>query len=75
MKLFVIGHTDMTGSLEHNLGLSQRRAQAVVKALTTTHGVPASRLQAKGLGPLAPVATNSTAAGRQRNRRVEFVQR
>lgn len=75
MELFVTGHTDTTGGLEHNMELSLKRAQAVVNALTQKHGIATSRLQARGLGPLAPVATNSTPEGRQKNRRVEFVAR
>jgi OOP family OmpA-OmpF porin len=55
------------------MGLSQRRAAAVVKELTTKHGVAASRLKPAGAGPLAPVAPNDTDQGRAKNRRVELV--
>ena len=63
----------MVGSAETNLKLSQARAEAVVKALVTQHGVGASRLKGYGVGPLAPVATNDTDEGRAKNRRVELV--
>ncbi|MEO8804317.1 MAG: OmpA family protein [Rudaea sp.] len=64
------GHTDSTGSREHNIDLSLRRASSV-KDYLAAHGIPASRLSAQGLGPDYPVASNDTAAGRQQNRRVE----
>lgn len=73
LRLKVVGHTDMVGSAETNLKLSQARAEAVVKALVTQHGVGASRLKGYGVGPLAPVATNDTDEGRAKNRRVELV--
>jgi outer membrane protein OmpA-like peptidoglycan-associated protein len=74
LKVFIVGHTDNQGKLDYNSGLSQRRAEAVVKALTTRHGIAAARLTAKGLASLAPVATNRTEEGRARNRRVEMVE-
>jgi apolipoprotein N-acyltransferase len=73
VKVFVVGHTDNAGSLAHNLDLSQRRAEAVVSALTTGQKIAASRLSAKGLASYAPVASNETDAGRGQNRRVELV--
>ena len=75
LKLYVVGHTDMTGTLEHNLDLSKRRAAEVVRLLTTEHGVAAARLDPHGVGPLAPVSSNKTEAGKQLNRRVELVAR
>jgi outer membrane protein OmpA-like peptidoglycan-associated protein len=74
LKLFVVGHTDSVGQLEANMKLSQARAEAVVQALTKSHGVAASRLRAQGAGPIAPVATNRTEEGRAKNRRVELVE-
>ena len=71
-RLIIEGYTDSTGSEEYNQELSQRRAQAVADALVT-RGVPASRYQVVGRGPAFPLATNSTAEGRQQNRRVEIV--
>jgi OOP family OmpA-OmpF porin len=72
--LFVVGHTDNVGKISLNLQLSQERATAVVKALTTKYGVDPARLSAYGVGPLAPVASNKDEAGRELNRRVELVQ-
>ncbi len=68
----VVGHTDSTGSLEHNLRLSERRADSVAAELIQ-NGVPANRIVTQGLGPREPVATNATAAGRAQNRRVEII--
>lgn len=74
LKLLVVGHTDGVGQLEANMKLSQARAESVVKALTTKHGIAAARLRAQGAGPIAPVATNRTDEGRAKNRRVELVE-
>lgn len=73
LSLHVVGHTDNVGALAGNMDLSKRRAAAVVTALTTTHKIAATRLHAEGVGPLAPVASNDTEAGRAKNRRVELV--
>ena len=73
LRLFVVGHTDSTGSLEHNMDLSRRRAASVTRALVQEHGIAAARLSPHGVGPLAPLATNATEEGRARNRRVELV--
>lgn len=75
LALYVVGHTDMTGTLEHNRTLSEGRARSVVKALVGGHGIGAARLEGHGVGPLAPVATNASEAGRAKNRRVELVAR
>jgi OOP family OmpA-OmpF porin len=73
LKVHVVGHTDNQGALAHNLELSQRRADAVVKALSTEYKIDAKRLGAKGVGSFAPVASNDDDAGREKNRRVELV--
>lgn len=73
LKLWVVGHTDSVGAIDGNMKLAQARAEAVVAALTTTHGVAASRLKGYGVGPLAPVASNDAEEGRAKNRRVELV--
>ncbi len=73
VKLYVVGHTDNTGTYEYNLDLSRRRAAAVVEALSRGHGVSAQRLKPVGVGPVAPVASNATEEGRAKNRRVELV--
>lgn len=67
----VEGHTDATGDEAFNRQLSLERAQMVAKALVQ-RGVKAERLSTKGLGRTQPRASNDTAAGRARNRRVEF---
>jgi outer membrane protein OmpA-like peptidoglycan-associated protein len=71
----VVGHTDGVGSFEYNRDLSEARAAAVVEALVARHGVARERLSAHGVGPLAPVFSNAGDAGRDRNRRVELVER
>jgi outer membrane protein OmpA-like peptidoglycan-associated protein len=73
LKLKVIGHTDMTGSQDANMKLSQARGEAVVQALVTQYGIATSRLKGYGVGPLAPVASNDTEEGKAKNRRVELV--
>lgn len=70
--VLIEGFTDNTGSLSTNLDLSQRRADAVRQALIQ-RGINDRRIRTRGYGPEYPVAPNSTAAGRQRNRRVEIV--
>ncbi|MEE2773068.1 MAG: OmpA family protein [Bacteroidota bacterium] len=65
------GHTDSTGSDQYNLKLSKERAASVMNWLSE-HGIPANRLTSEGYGETRPIATNSTAAGRQDNRRVEI---
>jgi OOP family OmpA-OmpF porin len=70
-SLKLAGHTDNTGSMKLNLGLSKDRAESV-KAYLVSQGANASRIEATGYGPNQPIATNKTAAGRQQNRRVEF---
>ncbi len=73
LKLYVVGHTDNIGTLEYNLSLSEKRAQAVVKELVEKYGISKDRLRAFGVGPLSPVGTNETEDGRAKNRRVELV--
>lgn len=67
----VTGHTDSTGSDEHNLNLSQQRAAAVGNYLNL-RGINASRLVVRGMGESMPIASNDTEAGRAQNRRVEL---
>lgn len=73
LKLLVVGHTDSQGAYDYNMGLSGRRADAVTKTLSTQYGIDSSRLRSAGAGYLAPVASNDTATGREKNRRVELV--
>jgi OOP family OmpA-OmpF porin len=73
LKLLVVGHTDNQGTFEYNMNLSAQRANAVTRYLSEQSGIDPGRLQASGVGYLAPVATNDSADGRARNRRVELV--
>ena len=73
LKLHVVGHTDNVGTLPANLDLSKRRADAVAAALAKDYGIAKDRLTANGVGSLAPVASNSSDAGKAKNRRVELV--
>jgi OOP family OmpA-OmpF porin len=72
LKLEISGHTDNTGTAEHNMKLSEGRAQAVVDALVKKYGIDAARLEAKGYGDTKPVASNDTDDGKAKNRRVEL---
>jgi OOP family OmpA-OmpF porin len=69
----VEGHTDSFGSDQSNNQLSQRRADAVRTYLLRESGVPEYRIMATGYGESRPIATNETAEGRARNRRIDFV--
>ncbi|UCD83535.1 MAG: carboxypeptidase regulatory-like domain-containing protein, partial [Deltaproteobacteria bacterium] len=71
VKILIEGHTDSVGSETYNLNLSQSRAESVMKYLLDK-GVPGARLKAAGFGESTPIADNTTASGRARNRRVEF---
>jgi OmpA-OmpF porin, OOP family len=75
LALHVVGHTDNEGGFEHNLDLSKRRAQSVKAALCDEFGIDANRLIPNGVAYLAPVASNSSAEGRAKNRRVKLVSR
>ncbi|MEA1765355.1 OmpA family protein [Pseudomonas syringae pv. tomato] len=66
----IIGYTDSTGSRQHNMDLSQQRAQSVATYLTS-QGVNQSHLSVRGAGPDQPIASNADANGRAQNRRVE----
>jgi outer membrane protein OmpA-like peptidoglycan-associated protein len=70
-RVEVSGHTDSQGSDAANLDLSQRRSESVREYLASK-GVPVERVVAKGYGETKPIADNKTAAGRAKNRRVEF---
>ncbi|MFA1773189.1 OmpA family protein [Rufibacter glacialis] len=69
----VFGFTDSTASKEHNLELGRERAKAVEEWLTSTAGFDADRIKVISKGQQDPIASNSTAQGRQQNRRVEIV--
>jgi outer membrane protein OmpA-like peptidoglycan-associated protein len=72
VNVLVEGHTDSTGTDEFNQKLSEDRSNSVMQYLIE-QGVAAPRLQATGYGETKPVATNATAEGRQKNRRVDLV--
>lgn len=71
IRLVIEGHTDNVGNASANLKLSQDRATAVLRWLTD-HGIDPKRLEAQGFGQNLPIASNDTAAGRAKNRRIEF---
>lgn len=68
----VEGHTDSIGTVDYNQHLSFARAQSVVSALAS-EGVSRGRITARGFGESNPITSNSSAAGRQKNRRVEVI--
>lgn len=70
-SLKLAGHTDNVGSDAANLKLSKDRAESV-KSYLVSQGANPSRIEATGYGETQPIASNKTAAGRQKNRRVEF---
>ena len=70
-KVDIEGHTDTTGTHEKNMVLSNDRA-ASVKAYLVSKGIDESRIKSEGFGPDKPIATNKTAAGKAKNRRVEM---
>jgi OOP family OmpA-OmpF porin len=72
VSLEVQGHTDNVGDNAYNMKLSQARADAVRKYMTS-HGVAATRLVSKGYGPTQPIVPNSSDANRALNRRVQFI--
>ncbi len=73
LRLRIEGHTDSTGDDAFNLGLSQRRAEAVRDFLVETYDIGEARLEIQGLGETQPVDDNDTPEGQQNNRRVELV--
>lgn len=70
-KVDIEGHTDITGTHDKNMTLSENRA-ASVKAYLVSKGIDESRITSAGFGPDKPIADNKTAAGRAKNRRVEM---
>lgn len=72
-RLLLVGHTDSEGSLDTNRTLSRQRAEAVRQRLIQAHDIAPGRIEAHGVGFLAPIASNATEAGRKANRRVEAI--
>lgn len=75
LRILITGHTDSDGSADKNLQLSKARAAAVKTYFETKFKIEANRLETTGAGASKPVADNKTAAGKAKNRRVEFVKR
>lgn len=75
LRVEISGHTDNTGTKDHNMTLSQGRAEAVVAALVGQHEIDPDRLEAKGYGDSKPVAVNDNASNMAKNRRVELRQK
>lgn len=75
LMVYIVGHTDNQGELQGNSTLSQKRADAVVAALSSKYGIAPARLLGRGVANLAPLASNDSEAGRAQNRRVELVVR
>lgn len=73
LRIALVGHTDTVGGLDPNIALSRARAESVRSRLIEEHGMAARRIDAEGMGYLAPVASNLTEEGRTRNRRVEAI--
>lgn len=71
LEVEITGHTDATGPEDYNMGLSQRRAQSVVRYLTEK-GIATERMKVSFLGETKPIESNATIEGRRKNRRVEF---
>lgn len=72
-QIAIVGHTDATGPLAINQAISRKRAESVMRYLIQKKNIRSNRLQADGVGYLAPIATNTTETGRSTNRRVEAV--
>ncbi|MGB5862967.1 MAG: OmpA family protein [Sulfitobacter sp.] len=73
LRIALVGHTDNVGGLDVNIALSRSRASAVRTRLIDQYNVAPARLEAEGMGYLAPHTTNQTAQGREINRRVEAI--
>ncbi len=71
-EIEVVGHADIIGTEEYNIGLSRRRSEQVI-AFLYDRGIAKNRLRIRYFGSAQPVTTNETEEGRQQNRRVEFL--
>jgi OOP family OmpA-OmpF porin len=71
LRVLITGHTDSDGGHDFNVDLSKRRAESV-KAYLVGKGVAEDRIETRGAGPDEPIADNKSAAGKQKNRRIEF---
>lgn len=73
-RFYVVGHTDSKGTFSYNSKLSADRARTVTDTLMQDYNIGSDRLQPHGVGPLVPVFSNQSDAGREKNRRVELVE-
>ncbi|MGE8426738.1 MAG: OmpA family protein [Sphingobacterium sp.] len=73
IKIKIVGHTDSDGEAAANLALSRKRAEAIKKVLVEDFQVKSEMLSVDGKGATEPVSSNTTAAGKAENRRVEFI--
>lgn len=73
LTIALVGHTDSSGGLDVNIGISKRRAASVLERLASKYNIPRNRMEAEGMGYLAPIAPNLTEEGREANRRVEAI--
>ena len=71
LRILITGHTDDVGDRKKNVDLSKDRADAV-KTYFVGKGIDEKRIETRGAGPDEPIADNKQAAGRQKNRRIEF---
>jgi outer membrane protein OmpA-like peptidoglycan-associated protein len=71
-SFLICGHTDSAGLEKYNLELSRKRAERVKKYLSRKHKIPGKNLKVEGIGEAQPVASNETAEGKAKNRRVEI---
>ncbi|MGE4503747.1 MAG: OmpA family protein [Desulfovibrionaceae bacterium] len=69
LEVLIVGHTDNKGTYVYNIGLSQRRADAMKQYVVDAYGIDPKRIDTVGYSFTQPVATNDTAEGRQKNRR------
>ncbi len=72
-EIILVGHTDASGNLKSNIKLSKQRAESVRKLFIRHFGVNPDQISTNGIGFLAPIASNETKLGRERNRRVEII--
>ncbi len=72
-QIAVAGHTDSKGTDDYNMGLSEKRANAIKDYLVSKHGISPERVVVKAYGKSKPVASNNTSDGEALNRRVEFI--
>ena len=73
LRIALVGHTDLSGSLEVNMRVSRQRAQSVKQRLVSRYGIASGRIEAEGIGYLSPLASVLTKEGQAANRRVEVV--